>query len=506
MHRFVPVFVTFLLFPSGDSFAQTEPASRFVAPTASAPAAGSLFWYPERVPVNRGRELVDAERGLMFVPVNRSDSGSDVTAVEVYRFRASTDVDPTTPPIFLLHGGPGWPGLEPSLGVDGYYERAIEPLRDAADLVVVGQRGIGSSKPNTICASGGNLSAACRAYWESTRLDLQGFTVIEAAADVRDIANALGYDQIQISGGSFGSHWGMTVIRNYPELVARAVLTGMEGPDHTYDMPGWILNSIARMAETAERHPDIAPHVPEGGLLHALATVRDRLEEEPVRVRVEHPETGRMRSITFNPTTVQPAVYGMTGRMNSRDNIAAWAADILYLYHGEYETAAKRILAARSGTVGGGGPNYQTASYFMLDCGSGITPDRLTTLLADTAAAIVGALGGYYQANCPSWDSDLGDGFRTNFDTQVPTVIVHGNWDISTPLENALELAPHFEQSTFVLVNGGTHGALREALDADEAFRDALMQFYRTGDRSGLPDQVDLPAIAWEVPDIRRIN
>ena len=96
--------------------------------------------------------------------------------------------------------------------------------------------------------------------------------------------------------------------------------------------------------------------------------------------------------------------------------------------------------------------------------------------------------------------------FRTNFDTQVPTVIIHGNWDISTPLENALELVPHFKRSRFVLVNGGTHGALGEAMAADSTFREALMRFYRTGEMSGVPSRVDLPAIEWEIPEIRAIN
>ena len=75
---------------------------------------------------------------------------------------------------------------------------------------------------------------------------------------------------------------------------------------------------------------------------------------------------------------------------------------------------------------------------------------------------------------------------------------------MNTPLENALELVPHFKRGKFVVVNGGSHGALGEAIELDAAFRDALMAFYRTGDMSGLPDQVDLPAIDWEVPDIKR--
>lgn len=53
--------------------------------------------------------------------------------------------------------------------------------------------------------------------------------------------------------GSFGSHWGMAVMRYHPEVGARAVLTGMEGPDHTYDSPGGVLASLERMAASLTR-------------------------------------------------------------------------------------------------------------------------------------------------------------------------------------------------------------------------------------------------------------
>lgn len=468
---------------------------------APSPEPGSLFLYPERIPLESGK-FAHAERGLLFVPTNRSDPNSKVLAVEIYRFPATEQADSATPPLFRLHGGPGFPGLQPALADEGYYEREIQPYLDVADLIVVGQRGIGYSKPNTICEPGNRLSQRCREYWETAGVDLQGLTVVEAAADVRDAASALGYERIQLTGGSFGSHWGMTVLRYYPELVARAVLTGMEGPDHTYDMPGWVLNSITRMAEAAEQDSELAPLIPEGGLVNAFKATLERLAEKAVTVTVKNLTSGEDERVVFSVFSTRQAAYGYSGRISSRRGMKSWPADILYLYYGDYEAAAERMVAARSGS--GDGPNYRTASAFMLDCGSGITPQRLATLEADPAAQLLGPLGFYYQSNCRAWDSDLGDDFRTNFDTDVPTVIVHGNWDVNTPFENALELVPHFKRSQFVVVNGGSHGALREATELDAAFRDALMEFYRTGDMSGLPDQVDLPAIDWEVPDIKR--
>jgi len=246
-------------------------AQSFHSAIVKSPAAGTMFIYPERIPLKAGG-LFAAERGLMFVPLNRSNPASDVIAVEVYRFPRSDKANPETPPIFILNGGPGFPGLESGLARRGGFEQQIQPYLDISDVVVVGQRGIGSSKPDTkiqlkspdpqpadqpyddttaVVEFREALSQE-RKFWIDRGVDLTGFNVLEAAADVHDVRQALGYKKITILGGSFGSHWGMAIMRRYPEIVERAVLNGMEGPDHTWDHPGWYWNVYKRVAQDAE--------------------------------------------------------------------------------------------------------------------------------------------------------------------------------------------------------------------------------------------------------------
>src|SRR5690606_6147727 len=169
-------------------------------------------------------------------------------------------------------------------------------------------------------------------------------------------------------------------------------------------------------------------------------------------------------------------------------------ANVLALHAGDYSLAAEaKVRDTRR-------PGYQTASYFMLDCGSGISAARDAALRADTAIAVVGDLGWWYRVNCEVWPSDLGEEFRRNFETDIPTVFVHGDWDTSTPIENARELAPFFRRLHFVLVKGGSHGSLAQAWGASPEFRKELLEFYATGDMSGLPDEVVLPPVEWIVP------
>ena len=476
--------------------AVTAAAQSFHRAAAPPPAPGTLFLYPERVPQRDG-SLATAERGMLFVPTNRADTSAGVIGIDLWRFAAA---EPTRlPPIVLLHGGPGWPGLDASLENFDYGDEVIAMFTGITDLIVIGQRGIGSSKPNTLCEGGGlpyAMSQDCRTYWEERGLDLSGFTALEAAADVRDAAHALGYDSVIVWGGSFGSHWGMAVIRTYPELVVRAVLRGMEGPDHTYDSPTGVWNAIKRYAAEAEQSPEVRALFPEGSMLVAIDSIRTRLSRGVVRASAPHPETGDLETMTFNIFQLPGLIDGYTSSIASRSEAAGWPADIYRLYQGDFES----VVAARLEAASSGQRSYQTASFFMLDCGSGITRERLERYKSDPAIPYVGDRSVFYEGACPAWGSDLGDGFRAFFDTDVPTVIVNGDRDMSTPYENALELAPHFKRGKLVTVVGGSHGALREAMEADEAFRNALWEFVRTGDLGVLPDSVVLPPVVWEIP------
>lgn len=477
---------------------------------APAPAPGTAFLYPEPVPLRDGG-LAFVERGMIFVPVNRSDPETKVTGLEVYRFRASEKATPGAPAIFFLHGGPSFMGLEEELSEPGGFEERWGPFTDVADVVVISQRGIGPSKPTTWIdltsqpnpldqdvdeqsevAEFKRLLARERDAWLDQGLDLAGFTILEAAADVDEVRRAFGYDKITLWGGSFGSHWGMAVMRYYPETVERAILRGMEGPDHTYDHPGHIWNVYRRVAEEAEAAPELSGMIPEGGLVQAAATVLDRLAADPFSVTVFDPRAQEAVDVLFSKSSPagERLARGYSG------SLEAWPADIITMYRGDFTEAAEAAVRSRADQ----GRSYRTASYFMLDCGSGITPGRLAEYEADPAVDLIGMLNQGYLAGCSEWDSDLGNDFRQNFETDIPTVIVHGTWDTSTPYENALELVPFFTQSKFIPVIRGPHGSINAARQASEVFDREIFRFAATGDWSGLPDQVEIPEPEWVVP------
>lgn len=476
----------------------------------SSPAPGTLFMYPERIVLEAGG-LGLAERGVIFVPTHRAKPESGVISLEVYRFRAVSP-EPGVPPIFLLYGGPSFEGLETLLARAGYYEKRIRPLQEAADVVVVSQRGIGPSKPTTLIETARpfpldavvteaeraerlrETAARERAFWAGQGLDLEGFTIVDAAADIDDVRRALGYDRITLWGGSFGSHWAMAVMRFHPEIVERAVLRGMEGPDHTYDMPSYVLNALKRIAAEADAAPSLAGQIPEGGLMAAFEKVVERTAARPVVVTVTDPATGGPVEVRFDADDVRSMASGYTAGASSRGGMRTWPSDVLALYRGDFTSAALARVRERQGE------RFRTASYFMLDCASGISRARAEQLAADPATAVIGQLGFGYRHSCPEWNIDLGEEFRQNFETQIPTVIAQGDYDVSTPVENAIELAPYFKKGRLIIVHGGSHPALDDAMDASQDFARAILAFARTGDTTALPPDVQLPPVEWVVP------
>jgi pimeloyl-ACP methyl ester carboxylesterase len=447
-----------------------------------------------------------AERCRLRVPIVRADPESKPIEVDVWRFLAREGAPEGVPPIFLLHGGPGWPGVEEHQ-VD--WDGEVAELTALADLVYVGQRGIGTSTdlpcdasvvgpapesadPQALAALVRAASERCRQHWEAQGYDTRGLNVREAAADVADVALLLGYEKIQLYGGSFGSHWSMAVLRFHGELVARAVLNGMEGPDHTYDRPSGVLKALERLAAAAEAAPELAGHVPEGGLIAALRAVIEGVQAEPFEVELPG---GDGTLVRIDAEGLRELARGVRSRVSSRVGMPSWPADVVALARGEFEAAARALHASRSQ-----GLALPGAAFLGLDCGSGITPERLAEYRSDPAIAVVGDLSSFYESVCPPWGTDMGDAFREGFRSPVPVVVVQGLWDVNTPFENALECLPLFERAHFIPVDGGSHAALQEALSLAPGFREALHAFLVSGATEALPTEIALPPIRWAVP------
>ena len=175
----------------------------------------------------------------------------------------------------------------------------LDLYRGIGDVVFIDQRGFSErgdvlkfkyrttghplDQPISISRESADYAAMARTAVDSFRrkgVDLRGYDVKECADDVNDLRRALAYDQIILVGQSFGSQWSFAVMRRHPEIVARALLTGVEPLDFGYDMPSHALAAVQRMWWEAEKDPQLKPYLPTGGLMAAAREVLQRLERE----------------------------------------------------------------------------------------------------------------------------------------------------------------------------------------------------------------------------------
>lgn len=451
-------------------------------------------------------ETLRYEIGTLFVPENRTVISSQLIGVGFARIRGQRTSD--SKPIFVLPGGPGRSYLDALTGSDVDQLPTLVtyalPYTAVGDVVIVDQRGYSRrgdileltnqaqplnrerarSADNTDMVA--LAKAAVAAYPDK---DLAGYTIIQCAEDVNDLRRALGYDQIVLSGQSFGSQWSFAVMRLHPESVARALLSGVESLDKSFDMPSQIFASLQRIAEDADRDPGLAPYLPDGGVMAALRAVRDRFSDgKTIEVQVADKSTGNTQTVTLGFEDFRGSLLR---------SATAWPAFVLSLYHRHYEDWARETIERRNNIEG---PVRLIEP--LIDSSLGVSSEREHLLWTDPGADYLGFSD--FEATLASasaWPTpDIGDDLRRPIASPIPLLLIHGDWDTSTPIENTLSVLPYFPNARAVLVHRAGHHARAPLFAQQPELLQRTIEFLKTGATDGLPVDATLPVPAFQRP------
>jgi pimeloyl-ACP methyl ester carboxylesterase len=317
------------------------------------PAAGTLV--DDACPAAYGDR---ARCARLFVYENRSSRSGRVIPLRIVVLRALRDRQPD--PVFFLAGGPGQAATETMYFQAAAGRRAVE----RRDLVYVDQRGTGGSNSLT-CDFYGPPSRpetyfdqflpparvrACRERLEG-QADLAQYTTSRSVDDLDEVRAALGYDKINLSGGSYGTRLALEYLRRFEPRVRTIVLDGAVDP-RTH-MP----EDFGQMAQRAldalldECAADARCRAAFPNIRSEARDVFARLSASPAKVPVTHPESGRRADVRLTREHVAEAIRYMT--YVSRD-----AARVPFALHeaftGNYSPVADFLLRGRrSGTFDG---------------------------------------------------------------------------------------------------------------------------------------------------------
>lgn len=470
-----------------------------IPPTFAAEPLSSVTIENFVLEIDDGRaEQIQA--GWLDAPEAWTGASQNRSLIRFYRF-ASTASTPA-PPVFLLSGGPGGSSIKRAQQ-DWFFDE-IAMYREVADVILFDQRGSGECVPNLRCTEAAPMDLSegivelaifeamrsgmerCRDHWIAEGVKLAEYNTDAIARDMDAIRKHLGHQQISVIGGSYGSHLGLHYLKKYPHCVYRAVFSGLEGPDDTYDIPSERLATLERIAARAEAAKELSGQIPEIGLIEALRQTLKRLEAEPAHVAVQRGSQQREALVTADLLR-----FFITRDAEDRSDAERWPLRIAAWYEGDYSSIAPAAL----GMTRIPPPN---AMKCVVDLASGGSPERLAMIASDPADFFFIRTRVERNAAQAVWPAaDLGAEFNAPTRSDVPTLILHGTWDLSTPIENARRVARELPNSQFVEIVHGRHSALYDLFNHwGNEFRSRLKLFLK-GEPMRFPEQFIVDNITY---------
>lgn len=367
--------------------------------------------------------------------------------------------DPASDPVFFLAGGPGQSALESYPSMVAGFER----IREKRHILLLDQRGTGSSN-KLVCeddskngsfgedldtAEAQQAFASRCAERLSKKADPRYYTTTVAAADLDAVRRALGVEQINLVGGSYGTRMAQTYLRYYPKHVRRMILDGvvpptlMLGNDHAKNLEAAVQGIFKRCREQAECYEAF------GDPAADLARLRAELRLAPKSVRFRDPESDEWRDDTLSD-----------GQLVASVRLLSYAPETAALLPKALHDAANGrsdVLRAQVELILGDlGEQIMHGMQLSVMCsedvpGLVIDPADEDTLLGTSLITST-------QAQCRGWPTgSRPNDFHQPLQSDVPTLLISGEFDPVTPPRYGEETAKGYSAGRHLMVKGRGH-------------------------------------------------
>jgi len=389
-------------------------------------------------------EIID---GILEVPENRNNPKSRTLNL-VYKVLKAKDTSTQKAPIVFLQGGPGGK----TLILEEFWKN--HPLRNDRDIVLMDQRGTGDSEAN--CADLGKAmfrllrkdhdvageikaleieQSKCKKAMKKDSIDLAGYNSRENAADFEDLRKTLGYKEWNLFGGSYGSRLGLTIMRDFPNGVRSAVLSGIFAPqtDFIDDSYKNFENSLFSVLTRCKENEACNNRYP--NLKERLLKVLEKLESKPLRINFEN------EPLVINR---QDAIMLIFVSLYDRNSIAH-IPQLIEAFENEDIEPIKNVLNGIQGlydlvnwSMNNSVLAYEEVPFF--------DEDVIEKSLAESQLGFEPASAILSMKSLTNWHpfraSDVEDQAVVS---EIPTLMVSGGLDHVTPVSNAKKTLKHLK-------------------------------------------------------------
>jgi len=401
---------------------------------------------------------IAAQCGTLEVPENRDAPQGRKITLTVAMLPANT-LSPRPDPLFILAGGPGQAAT-----YLGTFAALLFDVRKDRDIVLVDQRGTGRSSPLDCEALKPDDSfeaafdvdivaraAACVKELTARGVDAAQYTTAAWVEDLDAVRASLGYANINLWGGSYGTRAALEYLRRHPDRVRAVVLDGVAPPSMIVNFDVWPSRdrAIDRIIESCQgtpacrgAHPDLAA---------TLASIRRRLGPAGRDVAVANPRTGAVETlrVTFDHivAALQPLTYAPELAALMPEMIARTAK-------GDYGP----LFAAALLLSGNLAEQMNAALHYSVTCAEDAPRLSLGGVRGGLEGVRSQALARRVLAVCDVWPrGKVPIDATTPVNSDVPVLIFSGALDPVTPPANGDEVAKTLPHNRHVVARGFGH-------------------------------------------------
>lgn len=384
--------------------------------------------------------------------------------------------------IFYMAGGPGEAATELADLIIGWGDA------DEHDVVLVDERGTGvghrldckspESDDNLERYLKGpfdpEVARACREDLQK-KFDLSQYTTPNFVDDIDEVRAAMGYDKINLNGGSFGTYAAQIYMRRHREHARSAYLTSLVTLTNRVPLYHAEAAQVGLDQLFKDCDQDAACHAAYPRFRENFAAVLNKVREAPVATWVKHPMTGARTDIHLTERAFADAVRTMMYR-------SLKARELPFLIEqaiaGDFSPFAEAALRSSRDIYSGG----RMGLHYCITCNEFVRRIHPEEIEPATRESFLGSWRVRDQmAACKHWSkSDLPADYFEQFSLETPAVLVSGATDSASPPKWGEVVKSYMPNAIHIVVPGDAH------TPENECTRSIRHELFRTGTTRGL--------------------
>ena len=360
-------------------------------------------------------------------------------------------------PLVVFVGGPGQAATP---GAAGFVRRWAE-ISKRRDILLVDQRGTGAS--NGLKCDFDGMKGMFEAFVEGrfdlvrvekcrqeleTRADLRFYSTENAVDDLADIARAIGYRQLNLYGGSYGTRPAILFLRRHPDLTRTVTLRGVFSMNPSYFARDTeaalqaLLQDCARDERCSGAYPSLTSR---------LKRLLTKLDSNPGAFRIRM-QDGRYETFEITSRTFLGGIRRMLYDSATQSRVPLM---ISKAEKGDYYPVEQMAQRTR-GLLG----SFSVGMFFSVACSEGVKQTAVVpTKMKGRHAFYDEYMAASARESCSKWPASfLSSEYFNPIRSGKPVLILSGEIDPVTPPLWGDVVAKNLTNSRHFRMKGIAHG------------------------------------------------